>query len=189
MHAAWMPHEALFRTEASNMNKAISRHKKGFWSKAKVGTVNFRFGLDFVLRSGLFMVVIRLFRQSDVFGMVQEIDGCYDSLWQSTAVLAPETRSLTESKRCDVAIVGAGFTGLNAAIGLAEAGHSVCVLDAKHLGFGASGRSGGQVNMGLNLGPSELIKLYGREQGERTTAMMRSTPDMLFDRHTTRQFA
>ena len=135
------------------------------------------------------MVVIRLFRQSDVFGMVQEIDGCYDSLWQSTAVLAPETRSLTESKRCDVAIVGAGFTGLNAAIGLAEAGHSVCVLEAKHLGFGASGRSGGQVNMGLNLGPSELIKLYGREQGERTTAMMRSTPDMLFDRHTTRQFA
>ena len=76
------------------------------------------------------MVVIRLFRQSDVFGMVQEIDGCYDSLWQSTAVLAPETRSLTESKRCDVAIVGAGFTGLNAAIGLAEAGHSVCVLAA-----------------------------------------------------------
>jgi gamma-glutamylputrescine oxidase len=49
-----------------------------------------------------------------------------------------------------VAILGAGFTGLWAALTLARAGRSVVVLDAHRVGFGASGRNGGQVNLGFN---------------------------------------
>ena len=164
------------------MIMAISRLKKGFCSKAKVGTVQFRFAQVFDLQTRLFMVVIRLFATVGGFPMVQEIDGFNDSLWQQTAVSGPKTGLLTESKTCDVAIIGAGFTGLNAALDLAKTGHSVCVLEARTLGFGASGRAGGQVNMGLSSGPKDLISRYGQEQAERTIAMMQNTPRTLFER-------
>jgi len=69
-----------------------------------------------------------------------------DSLWRATAPAAPLTHSLTRDLSVDVAIVGAGFNGLRAALCLAEAGKKVCVVDALEIGGGASGRNGGQVN-------------------------------------------
>ena len=114
--------------------------------------------------------------------MVQSFDGFKDSLWQATAVASPQLFPLKVNHIADVTIIGAGFVGLNAAIDLAEAGHSVVVLEARELGFGGSGRSGGQVNMGLNLGPSQLMDLYGKDQGQRTIAMTQATPQRLFDR-------
>ena len=104
-----------------------------------------------------------------------------DALWWATAVAEPGTEKLTGDLDVDVAVVGAGFTGLNAALALAEAGTSVAVLDAAHLGHGASGRSGGQVNLGLNLGPSELIEHFGVDAGERLTEMVGRMPDDIFD--------
>lgn len=67
------------------------------------------------------------------------------SWWEDSA---PPTRNdfspLPDSRRCDVAIIGAGFTGLNAALGLVrDHGLDVCVVDAGYPGFGASGRNGG----------------------------------------------
>ena len=114
--------------------------------------------------------------------MVQSFDGFKDSLWQATAVASPQLFPLKVNHIADVTIIGAGFVGLNAAIDLAEAGHSVVVLEARELGFGGSGRSGGQVNMDLNLGPSQLMDLYGKDQGQRTIAMTQATPQRLFDR-------
>ena len=67
------------------------------------------------------------------------------SLWADTAPPAPETVALAGAARCDVAVVGAGFTGLSAALHLAEAGTRVTVLEAAEIGFGASGRNNGQV--------------------------------------------
>lgn len=100
----------------------------------------------------------------------------------ATAVKAPETTELGDGKHvCDVTIIGGGFTGLNAALSLAKQGKSVCVLEAKGLGFGASGRSGGQVNMGLNLGPDALIKRFGHESGERLVNTVTNVPDSVFD--------
>ncbi|MDA8869923.1 FAD-binding oxidoreductase [Rhizobiaceae bacterium] len=68
------------------------------------------------------------------------------SLWSATTPEAADDPILHEHLECDVAIVGAGFTGLRAALRLAEAGRSVVVLDRHAVGWGASGRNGGQVN-------------------------------------------
>lgn len=61
----------------------------------------------------------------------------------------------------DVAIIGAGFSGLSAALHLSELGYKVCVLDAQRVGWGASGRNGGQVGSGQRLGQDELESLVG----------------------------
>ena len=106
----------------------------------------------------------------------RSIDGARDALWMATAVPAPAFEPLGGDARCDVAIVGAGFTGLNAALRLARGGADVRVLEARHPGYGASGRSGGQINMGLNLLPSALIERFGRERGERLIRLVVGTP-------------
>lgn len=64
--------------------------------------------------------------------------------------------------RCDVAIIGGGFTGLSAAIELAERGVDVCLLEAGAIGWGASGRNGGFACIGSHkLSHAAMIKTYG----------------------------
>jgi glycine/D-amino acid oxidase-like deaminating enzyme len=67
----------------------------------------------------------------------------------------------TLPERADVAIVGAGYTGLAAARHLARSGARVVVLEAERIGRGASSRSGGQVLTGLRLDPASLVHRYG----------------------------
>ena len=66
------------------------------------------------------------------------------SYYQATATPSPAYPPLAGEISADVCIVGAGFTGLSAALELAEAGHRVVVLEAETVGHGASGRNGGQ---------------------------------------------
>lgn len=108
------------------------------------------------------------------------IDGSKDALWMATAVAEPETETLDGEAAVDVAIIGGGFTGLNAALHLQENGASVAVLEAGYLGLGGSGRSGGQVNLGLNLGPAALADLYGGTQAERLIETVANVPDTVF---------
>lgn len=103
------------------------------------------------------------------------------SLWAQTAIAPVPTPPLTESSRVDVAIVGAGYTGLSAALHLAEAGTKVCVLDAHEPGWGASGRNGGQVIPGLKHDPEELIRRYGVERGERLIDIAGNAADTVFN--------
>src|SRR5690606_16495238 len=77
-------------------------------------------------------------------------------LWERTAPPAPRTDRLIGEYRADVAIVGAGFTGLSAALHLAQAGVSVAVLEGVEIGFGGSGRNVGLVNAGLWIMPDEV---------------------------------
>jgi gamma-glutamylputrescine oxidase len=69
---------------------------------------------------------------------------------------------LAGERRVEVCIVGAGFTGLSAAIELAERGHEVMLLEANHVGWGASGRNGGQIVNGLNASLETIEGRYGR---------------------------
>lgn len=65
---------------------------------------------------------------------------------------------------CDVAVIGGGFTGLSAALACAERGYSVILFEQEHIGFGASGRNGGQLIPGLRWTASELEEEFGRER-------------------------
>ncbi len=103
------------------------------------------------------------------------------NLWEETAVAPPATAPLGASTRTRVAIVGAGYLGLSAALHLAEAGADAVVLDAEGPGFGASGRSGGQVIPGLKYDPEEIEAVMGRERGERLWRFAGSTADFVFD--------
>ena len=73
-------------------------------------------------------------------------------------------------ERVDVAVVGAGFTGLSAARTLAKKGIRVAVLDGNTVGWGASSRNGGMVLSGLKLGAEVLARRYGMEATRRMYA-------------------
>ena len=66
----------------------------------------------------------------------------------------------------DLVVVGGGATGLSAALHAAERGLAVALLEGGRIGWGASGRNGGQLIPGLRKGAHELVKLYGRERGQ-----------------------
>src|ERR1700732_3557087 len=92
------------------------------------------------------------------------------NFWLETVSMpAPETTAdLVDST--DVAIVGAGFTGLSAARTLAKRGVQVAVLEAETLGWGASSRNGGMVLTGTKLPVPTLLQRYGREAVRRMYA-------------------
>ena len=86
--------------------------------------------------------------------------------WHRTAGAEPEYHQLDGTLDVDVLVVGGGLTGCRTALGLAEAGVSVAICDAKQIGFGASGRSGGQCNPIWRKTPQELIEHLGAKHGE-----------------------
>lgn len=84
------------------------------------------------------------------------------SWYAATANIPPLRPELRGAVTADVCVIGAGFTGLTAALRLAEAGRKVVVLDAHRVGFGASGRNGGQVGTGFNWSQTSLEKKVGK---------------------------
>jgi glycine/D-amino acid oxidase-like deaminating enzyme len=78
-------------------------------------------------------------------------------------------------------VVGGGFTGLSAALHLAERGAEVVLLEAGEVGCGASGRNGGQVNPGLKPDPDETLRAYGADLGARMLGLAGNAPDVVFD--------
>ena len=103
------------------------------------------------------------------------------SLWAATAAPAPDTAPLDSDAQADVVIVGAGYCGLSTALHLAERGVRVVVLEAREVGFGGSGRNGGQVIPGFKHDPSEMIAMFGAEKGQRLVDFAGSTADAVFD--------
>ncbi|HEX7777330.1 MAG TPA: FAD-binding oxidoreductase [Parvibaculum sp.] len=89
------------------------------------------------------------------------------SWYAATAKDAPVLAALAGDEKADVCIVGAGYTGLSAAIHLAGRGYSVIVLEAERIGFGASGRNGGQLGSGQRKDQRTLEEKLGREWAHR----------------------
>jgi len=104
------------------------------------------------------------------------------SLWAATAPPPPQTTSLIGEQRCDVAVVGAGITGLSTAIHLRERGIGCTVLEAARIGWGGSGRNSGHVIPTLAQGdPDHLVATLGEERGERMVGFIRDSANATFD--------
>lgn len=89
------------------------------------------------------------------------------SYYAATATPTAPHPQLKGSTRADVCIVGGGYTGLSAALYLAGRGFDVVLLEAHRVGFGASGRNGGQVGSGQRLEQDALERMAGRENARR----------------------
>jgi len=71
---------------------------------------------------------------------------------------------LAGDARCDVCVIGGGYTGISTALHLAERGYRVIVLEAQRVGWGASGRNGGQLSGGQRIDPEALAKIVGADR-------------------------
>ena len=107
-------------------------------------------------------------------------------LWEMTAPAAPQTAALAGDVRADVVIVGGGYTGLSAALHLAEAGSRVILLEAKEIGFGGAGRNVGLINAGMWVMPDDLPGELGAVHGERLLDLLGNGPQLVMsviDKH------
>ncbi|WP_455271044.1 NAD(P)/FAD-dependent oxidoreductase [Rhizobium herbae] len=102
------------------------------------------------------------------------------NLWHATAPAAPETGPLATDITVDVAVIGGGFTGLSAALHLAEKGVSVAIAEARMIGFGGSGRNVGLVNAGMWTKPEDLIATLGAQVGTRLLTELGDGPSLVY---------
>ena len=92
----------------------------------------------------------------------------YPPSWYASSIESlPQQPMLEGNIDADVCILGAGYVGLSAALELAEAGYKVVVLEAERIGWGASGRNGGQALVGFGCGETKLVSLIGRDDARK----------------------
>ncbi|MDA8254947.1 MAG: FAD-binding oxidoreductase [Betaproteobacteria bacterium] len=92
-------------------------------------------------------------------GEAQEIELTRHSYYEASVTRPPASASLAGRVTADVCVVGGGYAGLSAALELAERGYSVALLEAQQVGWGASGRNGGQALVGFGFAGQEAIEV------------------------------
>jgi gamma-glutamylputrescine oxidase len=93
-------------------------------------------------------------------------DSLNNSYYATTANAWERRPTFTGEGKYDVAVIGGGYTGLSAALACAEKGLKVALFEAKTIGFGASGRNGGQLIPGLRWSMREIDEEFGRERSQ-----------------------
>ncbi len=109
-----------------------------------------------------------------------------DSYYAATAQPLDPCSPLDGDRRADVCVVGGGFTGLSTALHLAEAGIDVCLIEANKVGWGASGRNGGQVGSGQRLDQIALEEMVGLDDAKKLWQIAEDAKALvveLIDRH------
>lgn len=86
---------------------------------------------------------------------------------------------LSNDIQVDVCVIGAGFTGLSTALHLAQSGYSVAILEAQRVGFGASGRNGGQVSGGQRMDQEGLEKMLGDDHAQALWDISQQSVDLV----------
>ena len=105
-----------------------------------------------------------------------------DTYYAATAPGREVHPALAGRESADVCIVGAGFTGISAALHLAERGYSVVVLEAARIGWGASGRNGGQIGSGMRQTMRSLERSCGRERAAGLWALCEEAKAIITER-------
>ena len=105
-----------------------------------------------------------------------------NSYYTANANAHPSYPSLNGDAEADVCIVGAGLAGLSAAIELADRGYKVIVLEAENVGWGASGRNGGQIIAGLACDQSVIEKALGFEAAKQAWGITIEALDLVRER-------
>ncbi|MDE2445702.1 MAG: FAD-binding oxidoreductase [Alphaproteobacteria bacterium] len=104
------------------------------------------------------------------------------SYYQATANRKISTTPLMGDVKADVCVIGAGYTGLSAALELAQAGFKVVVLEAEAIGFGASGRNGGQICTGFSSGQGKIEAQLGKADAKRAFGLAEEAKQLIVDR-------
>ena len=104
------------------------------------------------------------------------------SYYAATAAPAPDHPPLTGEVDADLVVVGGGCTGLSAALHAAEQGLSVTLLEGGRIGWGASGRNGGQMIPGLRKGAAELVRKLGPKAAKALFDLAIEARDLVVER-------
>jgi gamma-glutamylputrescine oxidase len=99
--------------------------------------------------------------------------------YQATQKVSLQTAPLDGDITTDVAIIGGGITGVSAALHLAERGYDVALIEAEHIGWGASGRNGGQALPGFGAAQAKLKSLVGAEHAKKLWTLSIEAVDLL----------
>jgi gamma-glutamylputrescine oxidase len=121
-----------------------------------------RFGISRLTLQGGWLKLAPHSHQDD--RIVQRTDNYPASYYTATANAMADYPELLDEEQADVCVIGGGFTGVSAALNLAEKGLDVVLLEAERVGFGASGRCGGLVGSGQRKDVLEMEELYGLER-------------------------
>ncbi|VVN34516.1 Gamma-glutamylputrescine oxidoreductase [Pseudomonas fluorescens] len=105
-----------------------------------------------------------------------------NSYYAATRNFTGDFPLLEQAVDCDVCVIGAGYTGLSSALFLAEAGYSVTVLEAAKVGFGASGRNGGQLVNSYSRDVDVIEDRYGDKTAEVLGSMIFEGADIIRQR-------
>ncbi|MBI3441111.1 MAG: FAD-binding oxidoreductase [Proteobacteria bacterium] len=108
--------------------------------------------------------------------------GYIKSYYAASANPAPPRGPLRGERICDVCVIGGGYSGLSTALHLAERGHKVIVLEAVKVGFGASGRNGGQIINGYSRDYDTIKGRYGADAANALLSMSFEGGDIIRER-------